>query len=138
MIQNKHYIIKNPYLKGNPFLFQVKRKKTFCQLGAKKSIRICETCQAVNSPKTPLWDRQCTVSANIFPFPFLLIFHSCVFTWTVNHLFVVRITNGGQARKQICRMKKSLPNPSRLQAHDMNTNCLRYALDASAERATVG
>ncbi len=31
-------------------------------------------------------------------------------------------------------MKKSFPNPSRLQARDMNIN----ALDASDERATVG
>ncbi len=120
------------------FYSKSKEKKYF-QLGAKKSIRICKTCQAVNSPITPLWDRQCTVSANIFPFPFLLlVFHSCVFTWTVNQLFVVCITNGGQARKQICHMKKSFPNPSRLQARDMNINCLRYALDASDERATVG
>jgi len=41
-------------------------------------------------------------------------------------------------RTQACRMKKSLLKPLRLQAHDMNTKCLRYALDASAERATLG
>lgn len=74
-----------------------------------------------------------------FSFPFSPShFHLCVFTWTVNHIFVVRITNGGQVRTQICCMKKSLLDPSRLQAHDMNSNCLRYTLDASAERAMVG
>jgi len=105
----------------------------------KKAAEFAETCQACPFPHNATVGQAMYRFRKCFPFPFLLlIFHSCAFTWTVNHLFVVRITNGGQVRTQACRMKKSLLKPLRLQAHDMNTKCLRYALDASAERATLG
>lgn len=120
-----YYISSNSYWKEKGNFWPIRSQK--------KQQNLTKHVRHVHFPITPLWDRQCTVSANVF----LSLFSFSFFTWTVNHLFVVRITNGGQVRTQTCRMKKSLLNPLRLQAHDMNTNCLRYALDESAERATL-